>query len=107
LAEESTGTSYGEAARIVDYSSDSVVSRTLLDRDGGKVTLFAFDAGQQISEHITPFDALVLVLDGRGVFTVAGREHRLSAGDILHMPAEVPHGLVAPERFKMMLTMLK
>ena len=107
MTEGRTGTCYGEAAGIVDYSTDSVVSKALLDLEGGKVTLFAFDAGQQISEHTTPYDAIVLILDGTGIFTVGGEAHQLSVGDMLHMPAGTPHGLKAPERFKMMLTMIR
>lgn len=92
---------------LVDYQEGSVVSRTLVKNSSGSVTLFAFDEGQSISEHTVPHDALVHVLDGSGEFTVGGTEHRVSAGEILHMPANIPHAVAAPSRFKVALTMLK
>lgn len=96
--------------RVVDmvgYQDGAVVSRTVLKQPAGTVTLFAFDAGQELSEHTTPHDALVQVLDGEAEITIAGRLHRLRAGDLILMPANQPHALRAPARFKMLLTMIR
>jgi quercetin dioxygenase-like cupin family protein len=91
---------------LVDYQEGSVVSRTLVKNRSGSVTLFAFDRGQAISEHTVPYEALVMVLDGSGEFTVGGK-HVVTTGSVLLMPASVPHAVTAPSRFKMALTMLK
>jgi len=99
-----------QAARLtelVDYQEGSVVSRTLIEKRTGTVTLFAFDAGQGLSEHTAPFDALVHLLDGEAEVTISGRPLRLQAGEIVVMPANEPHALRAPERFKMLLTMIR
>ncbi len=96
-----------DATGLVTCAEGAIVSRTLSETDGGTVTLFAFDAGQALSEHTAPFDALVHVLDGSVELTVGGQAHRVSAGQMVIMPADVPHALRAPERFKMVLTMLK
>ena len=92
---------------MVGYQDGAVVSRTVLKQPAGNVTLFAFDAGQELSEHTAPYDALVQVLDGEAEITIAGRPHRLRAGDMIVMPANKPHALRAPERFKMLLTMIR
>jgi quercetin dioxygenase-like cupin family protein len=89
------------------YQSGAVVSRTLLKRAGGTITLFAFDAGQGLSEHTAPFDALVHVLDGEAEVTIAGASQRVAAGQVVLMPANQPHALTAPVRFKMLLTMIR
>ena len=94
-------------AEMVNYAEGSIVSRTLLANEAGTVTLFAFDAGQVLSEHTTPYDALVHVLDGQGAFTVGGMVMDVNAGQALLMPAEVPHAVRATKRFKMSLTMLR
>ncbi|MBN1433783.1 cupin domain-containing protein [Candidatus Fermentibacterales bacterium] len=94
------------AASLVESAAGSVVSRTLIDTDCGKVTLFSFDRGQQVSEHTTPYEALVLVLEGTALFRVAGVEHEVGAGELLLMPAGVPHSLSAPEPFRMLLVMI-
>jgi len=99
-----------ERARPLDliaYQDGAVVSRTLLKRPTGTVTLFAFDRGQGLSEHTAPFDALVHVLDGEAEVTVAGQPHQLSAGDMILMPAHQPHALTARTAFKMLLTMIR
>jgi quercetin dioxygenase-like cupin family protein len=96
-----------ELVALVSYADGSIVSRTLVDTDTGTVTLFAFDAGQSLSEHTTPFDALVQILDGEGEFIIGGEAHRASAGQVLIMPADVPHAVGAPQRFKMLLTMIR
>ena len=99
-----------QAARLtelVDYQEGSVVSRTLIEKRTGTVTLFAFDAGQGLSEHTAPFDALVHLLDGEAEVVISGQPLHLKAGEIVVMPANEPHALRAPERFKMLLTMIK
>jgi quercetin dioxygenase-like cupin family protein len=98
------------AARLADmleYQADSVVSRTLIERDTGTVTLFAFDEGQGLSEHTAPFDAMVHVLEGRVEITIAGAPTVVGAGEMIIMPADEPHALKALERYKMMLIMIR
>ena len=92
---------------LADYAEGAIVSRTIAETDAGTVTLFAFDAGQGLSEHSAPFDALVVVLDGRAALTIGGEAVAASAGDLVVMPANVPHAVQAPERFKMLLIMLR
>jgi quercetin dioxygenase-like cupin family protein len=94
-------------ARLLDYQEGGVVSRTVIDKKTGTVTVFAFDEGQGLSEHAAPFDALVYVLDGEALITVAGVESRVVAGEMLIMPADKPHSLRAAKRFKMMLVMIR
>ena len=92
---------------LVDYQSDSIVSSQLIDRDEGSVTVFAFDREQKLSEHTAPYDALVQVVEGRGLFKVLGKEVTVSEGEVLIMPAGKPHAVHAEERFKMVLTMIR
>jgi quercetin dioxygenase-like cupin family protein len=92
---------------LVEYAEGSIVSRTIAESDAGSLTLFAFDAGQQLSEHSAPFDAVVHVLDGRAELTIGSRDISAGAGEVAVMPANVPHAVKAPERFKMLLTMLR
>jgi quercetin dioxygenase-like cupin family protein len=96
-----------ELKTMVDYQEGSVVSRTLVDKPGGTITLFAFDKEQGLSEHTAPFDALVLVIDGQAEVSISGKPQRVSGGEIIIMPASVPHALKALQRFKMMLVMIK
>ena len=98
---------HGAMAGLVGYQEGAVVSRVILKKGTGNVTLFAFDEGQGLSEHTTPFDALVHILDGAAVVTVGGRPHDLVAGEMILMPASVPHALKATTRFKMSLTMIR
>ncbi len=91
----------------IEYSTDSVVSRTLIENKAGTITLFAFDAGQGLSEHSAPFDAVVQVLDGEAELTIGGEKVNASFGQMVVMPANVPHALQARQRFKMLLTMLR
>jgi quercetin dioxygenase-like cupin family protein len=91
----------------IEYSTGSVVSRTLKENRAGTITLFAFDAGQGLSEHSAPFDAVVQVIDGEGRFIIGGEEHDLKAGQLIIMPASVPHAVRAKQKFKMLLTMLR
>jgi quercetin dioxygenase-like cupin family protein len=92
---------------MIDYQEGSVVSRTLVKKKTGTVTLFAFDRGEGLSEHTAPFDALVFVLDGEAEVTVSGVASRVGQGEMLLLPAGEPHALTAVERFKMMLTMIR
>ncbi len=96
-----------DLAALTAYGPGSVVSRTLAETTGGTLTLFAFAEGQGLSEHSAPFDAIVNVVDGEGTFTVGGTPHRVRAGQILRMPARVPHSVRAHQPFKMLLIMLR
>lgn len=96
-----------DLAGLVAYQDGTVVSRTIAKTNGGTVTLFAFDRGQELSEHTTPFDALVQVLDGEVELTIGGRKVSAHAGQIVRMPAHVPHAVHASERFKMLLILLR
>ncbi len=96
-----------DLSSLVEYQEGSVVSRELLKKNTGTVTLFAFDKGQGLSEHTAPFDALVFILDGEALITISGTEHRLETGRFIIMPAGEPHSLKAPSRFKMMLVMIR
>jgi quercetin dioxygenase-like cupin family protein len=92
---------------LATYQEGSVVSRMLLKRKGGNVTLFAFDAGEGLSEHTAPFDALVYIVDGAAEVTLDGEPHQVTAGETILLPANVPHALHAAERFKMLLVMIR
>ena len=94
-------------AEMVDYQTGSVVSQEIIKGKTGTVTLFAFDQGQGLSEHTAPFDALVYLLDGEAEITIAAKPFRLTAGDMIIMPADQPHALNAVKRFKMLLTMIR
>lgn len=96
-----------DLAGLVDYHADSIVSREVLKKETGTVTLFAFAQGQGLSEHTAPFDALVHILDGAAKITISGKDHKLQAGEMITMPANEPHALMALEKFKMMLVMIK
>jgi quercetin dioxygenase-like cupin family protein len=92
---------------LAEYSTDAIISRTVLNKQTGTVTLFAFDKGQSLSEHTAPFDAMVQVVDGQAIIIINGKEHELKKGETIIMPANVPHAVQAVERFKMALTMIK
>ena len=94
-------------AGLIGYQSGSVVSRAIIDKKEGTVTLFAFDEGQGLSEHTAPFDALVYVLDGSVEVTISGQAHAVNEGEMLIMPANQPHALKAMKKFKMLLVMIK
>jgi len=96
-----------ELTSLVEYAVDSIVSKTILDKSVGTITLFAFDKGQKLSEHTAPYDAVVQVLDGSAHLTIGGEDARVSAGEIIIMPANVSHAVAAEEKFKMLLTMLR
>jgi quercetin dioxygenase-like cupin family protein len=92
---------------LIDYQEGSVVSRTIIDKKTGTVTLFAFDERQGLSEHTAPFDALVYLLDGEAEIVISGKALFLKEGEMVIMPANQPHALKAAKRFKMILTMIK
>jgi quercetin dioxygenase-like cupin family protein len=92
---------------LVEYQKGAVVSRTIINRKTGTVTLFAFDKEQGLSEHTAPFDALVHVIDGEVEIVISGKPLRLKEGEMTIMPASEPHALKAVERFKMILTMIR
>jgi len=94
-------------AGLVDYQPGSVVSRTIVSGQAGTVTIFAFDAGQGLSEHTAPFDAMVEIVDGKAEVTIAGQPLVLGKGEMVIMPAGKPHALKALEPFKMLLIMIK
>lgn len=96
-----------QLAHLVDYAPGSVVSRTLVKSGAGTMTVFAFDAGEELSEHTVPFDAFVQVLDGAVQLTIGGEVVAATAGDLVRMPAGVPHSVRAVERFKMLLTLYR
>jgi len=98
------GSKLGE---LVDYQEGSIVSRTLIDKSSGTITLFAFDKGQGLSEHTAPFDAMVYIFDGEAEVTISGKPVQVKQGEMIIMPANEPHALKAIVRFKMMLTMIK
>ena len=94
-------------ACLVEYAVDSIVSKAILDKAVGTITLFAFDKGQKLSEHTAAYDAVVQIIDGVAQLTIGGDDVRVSAGDIIIMPADVPHAVAAEEKFKMLLTMIR
>lgn len=94
-------------ADLASYQEGSVVSRQITKEDAGNITLFAFDTGQELSEHTSPFDAVVHVLDGQVEVRIAGKPYDLKAGEAIIMPANEPHALTAVTKFKMLLTMIR
>jgi len=96
-----------ELAGLVDYAADSVVSKTIIDKPVGTLTLFAFDAGQGLSEHQAPYDAVVQIVEGTGIIVISGKQIKSPAGSIIIMPANIPHAVKAKQRFKMLLTMIR
>jgi quercetin dioxygenase-like cupin family protein len=92
---------------LSEYQKDSVISRTVLNKKSGTVTLFAFDKGQSLSEHTAPFDALVQILDGEAEITISGETVLVKMGEMVVMPANQPHALKAVKKFKMLLTMIR
>jgi len=97
----------GRLADLVSYQDDAIVSKTLIKGETGSVTVFAFDRGQELSEHTVAFDALVCVLDGETEIRISQAVHRVGAGEVIVMPANQPHAVKALQRFKMMLSMIK
>ncbi len=95
------------ARTLVDYQAGSVVSREIIKKNTGRVVLFAFDADEGLSEHTSPFDALVQIVEGEAEITIAGKPYRVKEGELILMPANQPHALKAVKRFKMILTMVR
>jgi quercetin dioxygenase-like cupin family protein len=91
----------------IEYAANSVVSKTIIKKPTGTITLFAFDKGEGLSEHTAPFEAVVQILDGVAEITIAGALYTLNAGQCIILPANIPHALRAAEKFKMMLTMIR
>ena len=91
----------------VDYADGAIVSKTVLKKQTGNISLFAFDKGEALSEHTAPFDALIQVVDGRGEIIIGGKSYFIETGQSIIMPANIPHAVKAVERFKMVLTMIK
>jgi quercetin dioxygenase-like cupin family protein len=92
---------------LIDYQADSVVSRTIIDKQAGTITLFAFDNGQGLSEHTAPYDALVYIIEGEAEVTINGKPLKLKQGELTIMPANQPHALTAVTKFKMLLVMIR
>ncbi len=110
IKRESGGLPESKAVKLeelIEYSDGSVVSKTLVQSEKGTVTLFSFDAGQGLSEHSAPFDAIVQVLDGTAEIVIGGEKVVTSAGETVLMPKDIPHSLHAPEPYKMLLTMIR
>jgi quercetin dioxygenase-like cupin family protein len=107
MRSEITGAEALPLLGLVNYQEGSVVSRVILKREKGNVTIFAFDEGQGLSEHTSPFDALVQALEGQAEITVAGTPIQVKTGDVVLLPAEKPHAVKATTRFKMVLTMIR
>jgi quercetin dioxygenase-like cupin family protein len=91
----------------VEYSEGGIVSKTVLKKQTGNISLFSFDKGEALSEHTAPFDAMIQVVDGRGEIIIDGKSYFLEAGQVIIMPANIPHAVKAVDRFKMVLTMIK
>ncbi len=92
---------------LIEYQEGSVVSREIIRKDTGTVTIFAFDKGEGLSEHTAPFDAMVQIIDGKAEITISGKKNILNKGDMIIMPADEPHALNALEKYKMVLTMIR
>ncbi|GFO62790.1 cupin domain-containing protein [Geomonas paludis] len=107
---EKKGVALGEAINLLNlagYADGAVVSRTVIDKPVGTITAFSFDAGEGLSEHTAPYDAFVQVLDGEAEININGVAHNVAAGEIIIMPANIPHSLRAVQRFKMLLVMIR
>jgi quercetin dioxygenase-like cupin family protein len=94
-------------AGSVEYADGAIVSKTVLKRETGNISLFAFAKGEALSEHTAPFDALLQVVDGKGEIVIGGKSHLLESGQSIIMPANITHAVKAVEKFKMVLTMIK
>jgi quercetin dioxygenase-like cupin family protein len=94
-------------SELIEYSKDSIVSKTIMDKLAGTITLFAFDKGQRLSEHTSPYDAVVQVLEGQAEIKIRGERQQILSGQLIIMPANVPHALDAEEKFKILLTMIR
>lgn len=104
---ENTLANANNLENLIAYQKDSVVSKTIIGKKTGTVTLFAFDKGQGLSEHTAPFEAIVFIVDGEAEITVADKTHTVKKGEMIILPANIPHALQALSPFKMLLTMIK
>jgi quercetin dioxygenase-like cupin family protein len=95
------------ASEFIEYSENSIVSKQIIKKDTGTITLFAFDKGQSLSEHTAPFDAFVQVVDGKGEFIIDGKPHIVTRDEFIVLPANIPHAVNAVEKFKMLIVMIK
>ncbi|MFA5833350.1 MAG: cupin domain-containing protein [Bacteroidota bacterium] len=93
--------------KSIEYSPNAIVSKMVIKKPTGQITLFAFDAGEELSEHTSPFEALVQIIDGSAEISIAERSFSLHTGESIILPANVPHAVKAAVRFKMLLTMIK
>lgn len=91
----------------INYQPNSIVSKQIIKKPNGNVTLFAFDKGESLSEHTSPFDALVYMVDGKMEIKIGGKPFEVTGGEYIFLPANIPHGLIAVEKSKMLLTMIK
>lgn len=96
-----------QLSSMIDYAEGAVVSKTLMKKKTGTLTIFAFDKGQDLSEHTSPFDATVQILEGQALLTIGDEEVRPQTGDTVIMPANIPHNVIAEEPFKMLLIMIR
>jgi quercetin dioxygenase-like cupin family protein len=94
-------------SNLIDYQENSVVSREIIKKETGTVTIFAFDKGEGLSEHTAPFDAMVQIIDGTAEIVISGNKNIVQSGEMIIMPGNVPHALNAVDRFKMILTMIR
>jgi quercetin dioxygenase-like cupin family protein len=104
---QETSTGQVNLLEELNYQEGGIVSRVLLKQPSGSITAFAFEDGQEISEHKCPYEALIQVLEGEAEVTIGGVPHQLKSAEIIRLPADVPHAVRAPKRFKMLLTMLR
>ncbi|MCB4792280.1 MAG: cupin domain-containing protein [Elusimicrobia bacterium] len=93
--------------KLISYQAGSIVSRVILKKETGNITLFAFDKGQALSEHKAPFDAYIYILEGGARIMISGKKHDIKAGEMIILPANEPHALEATNQFKMVLTMIR
>lgn len=96
-----------QLATLINYQEGAVVSKELLRKETGTITVFAFDAGQGLSEHTAPFDATIIIIDGVADINIGNEKHKVSSGEMIIMPANIPHSVFASEKFKMLLIMIR
>lgn len=94
-------------SKEVEYSENGIISKRILEQKNGNISLFSFDKGQKLSEHTAPFDAVIQVLEGQAEIIIGGKSHHLETPEFIIMPANIPHAVLATEKFKMILTMIK
>ncbi len=107
MNKETENPSSFKANEFIEYAEKSVVSKTIIKKPSGNISLFAFGKGEGLAEHSSPHEAFVQITDGTAEINIGGKLHRLSSGECIILPADIPHSLSAAERFKMILTMIK